>query len=156
MAGGVVLPIVVAIIGLVAPPSEVADRRLRRLRVDRRVGAYRITTLVVHGHRPTVRLEELPVNASYPSGHTAASIAVYGGLALLLSSQIRNRALRGVRLLRCRRGVASRRSSRMYRGMHYPLDVVGGAVVGLGALTVLVFACRAAGCGAPRRCARPS
>ena len=40
--------------------------------------SYRATTLVIHRHRPAVhRLEQLPVNASYPSGHTAASIAVY-------------------------------------------------------------------------------
>ena len=37
-------------------------------------GAYRATTLVVHRDRPHVdRLESLPVDASYPSGHTAAA-----------------------------------------------------------------------------------
>ena len=35
--------------------------------------------------------------------------------------------------------------SRMYRGMHYPLDVTGGALVGIAALCVVVFAARAAG-----------
>ena len=34
--------------------------------------------------------------------------------------------------------------SRMYRGMHHPLDVAGGALVGVGAVLVLLFACRAA------------
>ena len=34
------------------------------------------------------------MNASYPSGHTAASIAVYCGLALLLTSMIKNRIFR--------------------------------------------------------------
>ena len=32
----------------------------------------------------------------------------------------------------------------MYRGMHHPLDVAGGVIVGLGAVLVLLFACRAA------------
>jgi membrane-associated phospholipid phosphatase len=32
----------------------------------------------------------------------------------------------------------------MYRGMHHPLDVAGGVLVGIGALLVLLFACRAA------------
>ena len=36
------------------------------------------------------RLEQLPVDASYPSGHTAASIAVYCGIALLVTSRIRD------------------------------------------------------------------
>ena len=31
--------------------------------------------------------------------------------------------------------------SRMYRGMHHPLDVAGGIVVGIAALAVIVFAC---------------
>ena len=48
-------------------------------------GGYRATSLIVHRDRPDVhRLETLPVNASYPSGHTAASLALYGGLLLVL------------------------------------------------------------------------
>ena len=47
-------------------------------------GVYRATTLAVHRERPDVhRLEGLPADASYYSGHTAASIAVYCGIALL-------------------------------------------------------------------------
>ena len=41
--------------------------------------------------------------------------------------------------------------SRMYRGMHHPLDVAGGVLVGIGAILVLLFACRAAGAAAERR-----
>jgi membrane-associated phospholipid phosphatase len=36
-------------------------------------------------------------------------------------------------------------AARMYRGMHHPLDVAGGIIVGVAAVTVLVFACRTAG-----------
>jgi len=40
---------------------------------------YRATTLFVHSHRPRVhRLEDLSVDASYPSGHTAAAVALAG------------------------------------------------------------------------------
>jgi len=35
--------------------------------------------------------------------------------------------------------------SRMYRGMHHPLDVAGGILIGVGAMMVVLFACRAAG-----------
>ena len=92
VAGGVVLPILVAVLA-------VACAVLRKWRVAAFVvfalaveaATYRITTLVVHVHRPrVVRLEQLPVNASYPSGHTAASVAVYGGLALLVTSRFEN------------------------------------------------------------------
>jgi membrane-associated phospholipid phosphatase len=35
--------------------------------------------------------------------------------------------------------------------MHHPLDVAGGVLVGIGAILVLLFACRAAGAAAERR-----
>ncbi|MBA3261716.1 MAG: phosphatase PAP2 family protein [Thermoleophilaceae bacterium] len=107
---------------------------------------YRATSLAVPRERPHVqRLEDLPVDASYPSGHTAAAVAVYVGLVLLLTSRFHSRALRvaawaGALLIPVFVALA-----RMYRGMHHPLDVAGGLVVGIGALLVLLFACRAAG-----------
>jgi membrane-associated phospholipid phosphatase len=33
----------------------------------------------------------------------------------------------------------------MYRGMHHPLDVLGGAVIGVAALSALVLVVRASG-----------
>jgi membrane-associated phospholipid phosphatase len=146
-AGGVVLPIVVATIGVICAVLRkwrIAAFAVFGLIVES--AAYRATTLVIHEHRPhVVRLENLPVNASYPSGHTAASIAVYGGLVLLLTSKITNSAFRACAwtvavLIPVYVGL-----SRMYRGMHYPLDVTGGALVGIAALAVIVFACRSAG-----------
>ncbi len=107
---------------------------------------YRVTSLAAPRERPDVpRLEDLPADASYPSGHTAASIAVYVGLVLLLTSRFPTRALRisawAVAIV-IPLFVAS---ARMYRGMHHPLDVAGGLIVGIGAVLVLMFACRAAG-----------
>ena len=46
-------------------------------------------------------------------------------------------------------------ASRLYRGMHHPLDVTGGMFVGVGAVVVLVFACRAAEAARARRGHRP-
>ena len=94
MAGGVVLPIIAGVAALIAAVARaVAPGGLPALALAVESASYRTTTLVVHRHRPEVhRLEKLPVDASYPSGHTAASIAVYGGIALLLTSRIENRA----------------------------------------------------------------
>ena len=39
--------------------------------------------------------------------------------------------------------------SRMYRGMHHPLDVFGGVVIGVAALSALVLVARASGEGGP-------
>ena len=150
MAGGVVLPIVAGVLALAAA----VFRKWRlvaffvfALAVES--ATYRLTTLVVHSHRPRVhRLESLPVNASYPSGHTAASIAVYGGLALLITSRFTNTAVRVATWLLVAAIVAFVATARMYRGMHHPLDVAGGVVVGIAALCVLVLACRASGAAA--------
>jgi undecaprenyl-diphosphatase len=146
LAGGVVLPIVAGVIAL----ALIALRHWRLaaftvLALGVESGSYRITTLVVHRNRPSVvRLENLPANASYPSGHTAASIAVYAGLVLLLTSRFKNSAFRIVAWTIAVAVPVFVAWARMYRGMHHPLDVAGGVVVGVAALIVLVFACRAA------------
>lgn len=152
-AGGVVLPIVAGIFAFVFC-------LLRRWRVAAFIpfalgvesASYRLTTLVIHSHRPQVlRLENLPVNASYPSGHTAAAIAVYDGVALLLTSKVKHPAVRVLAWTGVVAMVAFVALSRMYRGMHHPLDVAGGIVLGIVALAVMVFVSRAAGAVAAAR-----
>jgi undecaprenyl-diphosphatase len=118
-------------------------------------GSYRATTLLVHRHRPDVpRLEKLPVNASYPSGHTAAAIAVYCGLALLLTSRVRGLVPRVFIWAGAATIPVYVAFARMYRGMHHPLDVLGGVVVGVAALTAMVLVSRATGAAAKERDAR--
>lgn len=145
IAGGVVLPIVAGvalIVAAVARHWRLAAFLLLTLAVES--GSYRATTLVIHRHRPEVhRLEKLPVNASYPSGHTAASIAIYGGIALLISSRIESRAGRIAVWAAAALVVVFVAFARMYRGMHHPLDVAGGVVVGVAALCALVLISRA-------------
>jgi undecaprenyl-diphosphatase len=146
MAGGVVLPIIAGLAALIAAAAKhwrLAGFLLFALAVES--ASYRTTTLLIHRHRPEVhRLENLPVNASYPSGHTAAAIAVYCGIALLLTSRISNV---GARI--CIWTIAALipvfvALSRMYRGMHHPLDTAGGVVIGVAALAAMVLVSRAA------------
>ena len=153
VAGGVVLPILagaVALSALVLRQWRVAAFVVFSLVVESAV--YRTTTVLVHRHRPPVhRLEALPVSASYPSGHTAASIAVYCGLALLITSRIastRRRVAVWAIAVAIPVFVAL---SRVYRGMHHPLDVLGGAAIGVATLAALVVCCRAAGVAALAR-----
>ena len=153
VGGAPVLPILVGLIAL-------ACAALRRWRIAAfavfvllvESATYRITTIVVPRDRPSVhRLEDLPVDASHPSGHTAASVAVYSGLVLLLSTRFTSslsKALAWTGAILLTTFVAF---SRMYRGMHHPLDVAGGVLVGIGAILVVLFACHAAGVAAERR-----
>jgi undecaprenyl-diphosphatase len=153
LSGGHVIP---AVIGICLVTFLVLRRWLLAafvlLVVAVESAGYRLTTWIVERERPDVeRLESLEVDASYPSGHTAASIALYGGLLLLLASRIHNAVVRVVALLL---GVAIPIFvgwSRAYRGMHHFSDILAGVVLGIGALVVLVFAARAARAAAERR-----
>jgi membrane-associated phospholipid phosphatase len=144
MAGGVVLPILVGVFAL-------AMAILRQWRVGAFLvfalavesASYRTTTLVTPRQRPNVsRLEQLPVDASFPSGHTAASIAVYCGLALLVTSRIASRSVRAAIWIVAVAVPLFVAFGRMYRGMHHPLDVLGGAALGITALAALVLVSR--------------
>jgi membrane-associated phospholipid phosphatase len=113
---------------------------------------YRLTLNLVPRTRPGVaRLEDLPLGGSFPSGHTAASIAVYAGLMLLLASTTRHRPVAVAAWTVAIALPILVAVSRMYRGMHHPLDVAGGALVGLSTLAIVVFACRAAQAAARER-----
>jgi undecaprenyl-diphosphatase len=153
VGGAPVLPILVGVVGIAC--AVVRRWRIAAFAVfvlAAESATYRVTTLVVPRDRPHVhRLEDLPVDASYPSGHTAASVAVYSGLVLLLTTRFtgsRSKALAWTGAILLTTFVAL---SRMYRGMHHPLDVAGGVLVGIGAILLLLLACRAAGAVAEGR-----
>ena len=156
IGGAPVLPILVALVALVS--AWMRKWRLAAFAVfvlAAESATYRVTSLVAPRERPHVkRLEDLPADASYPSGHTAAAIAVYAGLVLLITSRYKSGP---VRVLAWAIAVAIPvvvALSRMYRGMHHPLDVAGGMVVGIGAAAraaLRVSRCRLRRGGARRR-----
>ncbi|MBT2482327.1 diacylglycerol kinase family protein [Streptomyces sp. ISL-94] len=102
-----------------------------------------LVTLVVERPRPHVpHLDAAPPTSSFPSGHVGASVALFGGLAVLVALRLRG-ARRWARyavvaaLLLIPVAVAF---SRVYRGMHHPSDVVGGLLNGACALFVVAHA----------------
>ncbi|WP_063628183.1 phosphatase PAP2 family protein [Actinospica robiniae] len=94
------------------------------------LSTFLITTAIVHRSRPAVaELDASPPTSSFPSGHTAAAVALYGILALIVYRHSGRRIPWLLLLIPAAVGVA-----RLYRGMHHPSDVVAGAI--LGALAV--------------------
>lgn len=88
-------------------------------------------TLLVDRHRPPVpHLDAAPPTSSFPSGHTAAAVSLYGGAALVVWRTVRVVALRALAAFAGIGVPIAVALSRLYRGMHFPTDVLAGAVLG--------------------------
>ena len=113
---------------------------------------YEATVQVIDRHRPrVVRLDHLGSGASYPSGHVAASVVIYVGIAMIVFAYTRNRAARWVATVFAILGPLAVAVARMYRGMHHPIDVMSGALMGLGCLAVGLLVARVIGTVSERR-----
>jgi membrane-associated phospholipid phosphatase len=74
--------------------------------------------------------------AAFPSGHSAAAVAFYGAIAIIVCWHTRNRVARAVFVTIAVLVPLIVGTSRMYRGMHHLSDVVVGLVIGLVSLWV--------------------
>ena len=109
------------------------------------VSVFLLTSLIVARDRPTVpRLEPSPPTSSFPSGHTAAAIALYVGLAIVLTPHVRQRWLRACMWIVAIAIPVFVSLSRIYEGMHHVTDVAGSIVLGAGALVTAAVAVRVA------------
>jgi membrane-associated phospholipid phosphatase len=89
-----------------------------------------VTNTVDRPRPPVPRLDVAPPTSSFPSGHTAAAIALYGCLAVILLRQMATRWLAWLIAVLCFCVPVIVGVSRVYRGMHYPSDVFFGALGG--------------------------
>lgn len=74
---------------------------------------------------------------SYPSGHAMSSMAFYGFLIYLVYKIKMNHLLKAVILITLTVLILSIGISRIYLGVHFPSDVIGGWIAGL----IWVFFC---------------
>lgn len=106
-----------------------------------------ISSVVVGRERPPVeRLDPAAPSGSFPSGHAAAAVAFYAGVFVVVCWHSRHR---GVRIAFAVVAVVVPlivAVSRVARGMHYPLDVIAGLLLGVASI-VVVRAALAAGAG---------
>src|SRR5215217_6467311 len=95
------------------------------------VAIFLAITLLVDRRRPPVsHLDQAPPTSSFPSGHTAAAICLYGALAVLASERARSALVRGLALTLAVLIPLAVATARVYRGMHFLTDVVGGILLG--------------------------
>lgn len=146
---GIVLVAAVVVLVCVAH-RRLADAAMPVLALVIELAAFLSTTFVVGRPRPdVVRLNSTPVTDSYPSGHTAATFALYGAIALLATRAPSRRAWRVPAFVLVVALDAFVGFARVYRGMHHATDVVAGALLGALALGLAVHVVRLAHAAAP-------
>ena len=93
--------------------------------------------------RPAVaRLGSTPTTSSFPSGHTAATLVLYGAIAIFVSATVRSLVWRALAWLAAAVLPVVVGFSRVYRGLHHPTDVIFGYVLGAAVLWVAFLAVR--------------
>lgn len=88
---------------------------------------------------------------SFPSGHAMGSIMCYGILAFVIWRILRTKLDRGLLLFDTIVLVFSIGLSRVYFGVHFPTDIIGGYVAGAIWLVISITAVRVAEWNAERR-----
>ncbi|AIQ41213.1 phosphatase PAP2 family protein [Paenibacillus sp. FSL R7-0297] len=107
------------------------------------LGSQLLNTLLklwFHRERPTVHRLIEQAGYSFPSGHSMAAFSLYGVIAYLLWRHMHNRRERFILILFTVLMTGGIGWSRIYLGVHYPSDVIGGYAAS-GAWLMLSAAC---------------
>jgi undecaprenyl-diphosphatase len=86
-------------------------------------------------------------SGSFPSGHSASAAAVFLTLAALIASRTSDRGVRRYLFFVATTLALLVGASRVYLGVHYPTDVVGGLAFGSAWAALVWFAARKFGAG---------
>ena len=109
------------------------------------LGTFLTISYTVGRQRPTVaHLGSVPSTGSFPSGHIAATLVLYGFVVVLLHRFAVGLFLQALAAVWTVVAAISVGWARMYRGMHHPLDVAAGALMGLAVLAIFAWAMRPA------------
>ena len=101
-------------------------------------GLFLLASMVIDRRRPPIEhLDVAPPTSSFPSGHTAATIALGVGLALGLARTHPRHRLRALSWVLAVGLAGFVLVSRLYRGMHWPTDVAASIVFTLTWLLLL-------------------
>jgi membrane-associated phospholipid phosphatase len=135
-------PVIIALTAVVAVAFRLAYHRWREsvylaCCVAGETLIFLLTTLLVDRNRPPVaHLDVAPPTSDFPSGHTAAAVCCYGAIAAVLLLRYHRPLLRGAAVAAAVLLPLLVGASRLYRGMHFPTDVLAGLLLGASWLSV--------------------
>ena len=98
---------------------------------------FRLVNGAVGRQRPDTMLETAQTT-SFPSGHAGIAVAFYGGLALIILRTVARRRLAIALASLCFAVPLLVATTRLYRGMHFPTDVLGSWLLAGIWITVVV------------------
>jgi membrane-associated phospholipid phosphatase len=140
-----VIAVAAVVVALLALRRRWREAALLTIALALEITVFLSVTFVVDRPRPAVpRLNSTPSTGSFPSGHTAAATVLFVGIALILTCFTGNTVARVHSILVAVAFATTVGFARVYRGLHYPSDVVVGALLGLACLMIAVVAVRAA------------
>jgi membrane-associated phospholipid phosphatase len=121
------------------------DASLVALALTLEASVFGATQFLVQRDRPSIpKLEQVAPTASFPSGHLAASIALYLSIALVVSDRVRSRAVRIIAWAWALLAPMYCMVSRFVRGAHHPTDLMASLLLGLASVALGVWAVRTA------------
>ena len=92
---------------------------------------------IVQRERPNINRLIPEKGYSFPSGHSMMSMAFYGMLIFLIFKYVKNTALKWTLIVILTILLSTIGITRIYLGVHYPSDVIGGFLVSLTSLFIL-------------------
>ncbi len=108
-------------------------------------GLRQLLVMIVARPRPSADLLQVRDHASgysFPSGHATGAMVLYGALFLLAGALIPHKSVRLLFRALCVFMIVVTGLARVYAGVHWPSDVIGGYLFGLIGLAPILFFCR--------------